>query len=102
MATFTLPSTMTSTLTLSHYVLRPGVTYSSTTAGGSSLTSTSTTKSVSLDNIYVCAAIARGLIVFNDGTNVITFLQDPAVAAYAKQGHLKTGFLGTWNIYALP
>lgn len=103
MATLQLASTITTPLAISHYVLRPGVVYT-TTNTTTLVSSSSLTNTIKVSNNFIASAIARGLLVFTDGTNPVTFLTDPAVRAYAMHGFAQSGLLvngSNWNIYGV-
>jgi hypothetical protein len=55
--------------------------------------------SIVMNDPGILSAIARGLITFADGTNVVTFLQDPIVAAHVVSAHSVLGWHGLNNVY---
>lgn len=103
MSTLQLASSITTPLAISHYVLRPGVVY--TTSSTTTLASSSSlANTIQMSNTFIVSAIARGILVFTDGTNPVTFLTDPAARACAMAGFRQAGLNlngSNWNIYGV-
>lgn len=93
--TIKLASTITKQTVIGQFLLTPGTVYD----GGN------TTTSIPLDHFEVCSALARGIIVFADTTDVTVYLADPAVRASAMRGNRFRGFFPvlatSWNVYGV-
>lgn len=58
-------------------------------------------KNIFMNDLEIVSALARGFLIFADGTNVNTVLADPLVYQLVVAGHAKIGYFGAHNVYGV-